>query len=70
MTWEFLLKQFVEMRNRAELETLSYILESEDKDAAYEEYLQLHADNEVLQEFILKTREMDEKLDKLLEKLG
>lgn len=70
MDWDELMIKLEGLRYSCEEEAAKRIATAESKDEAYISYLMVLDENEVVMEFIKKVQTMDEKLDKILERLG
>lgn len=70
MDWNTLMDGMNKLRTKAELEVWASIIESDDREDAYRQYLELRDENEVMMQFLKKVQAMDEKLDEILKRLG
>lgn len=70
MSWELLIANLEEEMTREETEVFSTLAGIEDLDAEYANYKQLCRINKLALEFVNKIKNMDVKLDKILERIG
>lgn len=70
MSWEEILNRFQQEALRKEMDILSDIPNTEDPDELYKYYLEIHNDNATMISLFAKIKDMDNKLDKILEKLN